>query len=167
MWRAQLPKPGRKAAPPVRLLSSTRWDFGPRYSPDGRRIAFQSDRGGDYDIWIYFASNRTGTYQVWKAPTGGGDAVRVTRKGGFAASESPVLPSVVFHNFEVMPDGFIGRPAPTLALRFHALADGTTRTIVPVKEGYVGLSVSPDRESALYTVRNPEGSNLSRVEDFR
>ena len=46
-----------------------------RWSRDGR--------------WIYFASDRSGEYQVWKVPAGGGEAVRVTRKGGFAAFESP------------------------------------------------------------------------------
>jgi Tol biopolymer transport system component len=49
-------------------------DFWSRWSRDGR--------------WIYFASDRSGEYQVWKVPAGGGEAVRVTRKGGFAAFES-------------------------------------------------------------------------------
>jgi Tol biopolymer transport system component len=39
--------------------------------------------------WIYLASNRSGEYQSWKVPAGGGEAVRVTRKGGFEALESP------------------------------------------------------------------------------
>jgi Tol biopolymer transport system component len=39
--------------------------------------------------WIYFASNRTGDFQVWKAPADGGESVQVTKKGGFAAFESP------------------------------------------------------------------------------
>ena len=39
--------------------------------------------------WIYFASNRSGEDQVWKMPADGGEAVRVTRKGGFVAFESP------------------------------------------------------------------------------
>jgi Tol biopolymer transport system component len=39
--------------------------------------------------WVYFASDRTGTWQVWKIPSGGGQAVQVTKKGGLAAFESP------------------------------------------------------------------------------
>lgn len=52
---------------------------GPRTSPE----AIPND-----GRWIYFASNRTGQDQVWKVPTGGGEAVQVTRKSGFAAVES-------------------------------------------------------------------------------
>jgi hypothetical protein len=37
--------------------------------------------------WIYFASNRTEDYQVWKVPAEGGEAVQVTKQGGFAAFE--------------------------------------------------------------------------------
>ena len=93
----------------------------PRWSPDGGRIAFESDAGGDGKFhiwvtsanggmpqrittdpasdgnpswsrdgrWIYFDSHRTGEQQVWKIPDGGGDAIQVTRDGGFASLESP------------------------------------------------------------------------------
>jgi Tol biopolymer transport system component/DNA-binding winged helix-turn-helix (wHTH) protein len=91
----------------------------PRWSPDGQQIAFDSASAGNIDIfvidsqggaprnltsapsnenvpswsrdgrWIYFASNRTGTGQIWKMPSIGGPAVQVTRRGGFAAFESP------------------------------------------------------------------------------
>nr|MBA3255949.1 PD40 domain-containing protein [Pyrinomonadaceae bacterium] len=47
----------------------------PSWSRDGR--------------WIYFASTRTGDHQVWKVPAEGGEAVQVTKQGGFAAFESP------------------------------------------------------------------------------
>ena len=209
VWRMRLPRAGRRTEPPVRLLSSTRLDFAPRYSPDGQRIAFESDRGGNLEIWlcdrdgggcsaltstgsqytglpawspdgtevafysriggqsqifvigsgggaprqltadasahmfpswsrdgrsIYFASNRSGRYEVWRAPAAGGNAVLVTRHGGFAASESPdgqwlyftdgealearlfrmrlpdgepslVQPSIVLHSFDLTSDG--------------------------------------------------------------
>jgi hypothetical protein len=39
--------------------------------------------------WIYFASDRTGSLDVWKVPARGGQAVQVTKQGGFAAFESP------------------------------------------------------------------------------
>ncbi len=37
---------------PTRLISSTRPDFGPQYSPDGKRIAFTSGRSGSNEIWV-------------------------------------------------------------------------------------------------------------------
>ena len=37
---------------PVRIVSSTLNDMTPDYSPDGRRIAFCSDRSGSLEIWV-------------------------------------------------------------------------------------------------------------------
>jgi eukaryotic-like serine/threonine-protein kinase len=57
IWR--YPMPG-KAAPgetPVRLISSTRHEQGPKYSPDGQRIVFASNRSGSQEIWV---SDRNG-----------------------------------------------------------------------------------------------------------
>jgi Tol biopolymer transport system component len=50
-------------------------DGNPSWSHDGR--------------WIYFDSRRTGEQQVWKIPEAGGDAIQVTRDGGYAPLESP------------------------------------------------------------------------------
>jgi Tol biopolymer transport system component len=91
----------------------------PRWSPDGRRIAFDSNAGGDTHIyvidadggqpraltsgasnnyisawsrdgrWIYFSSNRTGELQIWRTPAAGGEAEQVTHAGGQAPDFSP------------------------------------------------------------------------------
>lgn len=37
---------------PVRIAEGLAWEVQPRFSPDGRRIAFTSDRGGADNIWI-------------------------------------------------------------------------------------------------------------------
>ena len=91
----------------------------PRWSPSGEEIVFDSLQSGGYNIfvvnigdgrvreittedfqnirpswsrdgrWIYFSSTRSGDPQIWKAPSRGGDATQVTKKGGFEAFESP------------------------------------------------------------------------------
>jgi len=89
----------------------------PKWSPDGRWIAFDAKPMGRPSVflvpanggkavarvadesenmvpswsrdgqWIYFSSNRTGEDQVWKVPAQGGQPLQVTRRGGFAAIE--------------------------------------------------------------------------------
>ncbi len=61
IWRT----PGRKARPseriPQKLIASSQDDLQGIYSPDGRRIAFQSGRSGSPNIWI---ADADGTNQV-------------------------------------------------------------------------------------------------------
>jgi len=52
IWRVDLHGPGRKPGVAVPFISSTKWEFMPAYSPDGKRIAFASDRAGTSEIWI-------------------------------------------------------------------------------------------------------------------
>jgi Tol biopolymer transport system component/DNA-binding winged helix-turn-helix (wHTH) protein len=90
----------------------------PRWSPDGRWIAFESRVGGQSNIYlyevgkgairnltdgrgdntlpswsrdgrfVYFCSKRDGFSQIWKVPRDGGMAARVTRGGGRFGIES-------------------------------------------------------------------------------
>src|SRR5262249_55928207 len=102
----------------IQLTSSNGgWAGTPRWSPNGREVVFDLARGTDRNIyvfdvegaaprrittepsdeglasysrdgkWIYFGSNRTGDSEIWKAPAAGGQAVQVTRHGGFSPFE--------------------------------------------------------------------------------
>jgi eukaryotic-like serine/threonine-protein kinase len=91
----------------------------PRWSPDGRRLVFDSTQAGNWDLhvmdvaggtprrlttepseegtptwsrdgrFIYFHSDRGGRFELWKMPSEGGAAVQVTHGGGFYGVESP------------------------------------------------------------------------------
>jgi Tol biopolymer transport system component len=164
LWRLDLPALATAtSSAPVLFGSSTRIDYNAQFSPDGQRVAFQSSRSGDMEIWVadadganpvqltamggsntgtprwspdgqtiafdsnvewqyevyvvsagggkprritfdptedhvpsfsrdgrflYFSSRRSGAFEIWKIPLSGGDAVQVTRNGGFVAFES-------------------------------------------------------------------------------
>jgi Tol biopolymer transport system component len=172
IWRVAVPGVQGKAIPPMNFISSTRYDAAAQYSPDGKKIAFNSDRSGSFEIWvcdsnganavqitsfgalsidprwspdservvfdsnvegqpgicvvsvngekprrltsdqsndqnpcwsrdrrwIYFDSNRNESGGIWKTPAQGGDAIPVTRSGGFAPIESPDGKFVYYQN---------------------------------------------------------------------
>jgi eukaryotic-like serine/threonine-protein kinase len=52
IWELHLPAHPGKSASAASLISSTRDDLFPDFSPDGRKIAFGSDRSGHHEIWI-------------------------------------------------------------------------------------------------------------------
>jgi Tol biopolymer transport system component/DNA-binding winged helix-turn-helix (wHTH) protein len=78
IYRIEVPTAKGQHSQPVKLLASTRDDQSPTYSPDGKKIAFQSDRSGNLEIWMcdsegqnltqltFFGKGQAGTPQ-WSA----------------------------------------------------------------------------------------------------
>jgi Tol biopolymer transport system component/DNA-binding winged helix-turn-helix (wHTH) protein len=52
IWRAKLPDNGNAPVRAELFITSTRVDQTPKYSPDGRKIAFISSRSGPREVWI-------------------------------------------------------------------------------------------------------------------
>jgi Tol biopolymer transport system component len=53
IWRVDVPAPGKlPVSPPGVAISSTRSEGRAQISPDGRRVAFHSNRSGDNEIWL-------------------------------------------------------------------------------------------------------------------
>ena len=99
-WDIYVKRPA-KGSPAVRLTTSAADDFAPSFSPDGARIAFTSDRRGNYDVYtmnsagrdlrritrspgkdafpswspdgrtLAFASNRTGDWEIYTTNANG------------------------------------------------------------------------------------------------
>ena len=93
-----------------RLTDNAAFDSGPTYSPDGKRIAFVSQRDGNYEIYVMnadgtdqqrlshnqaedrepafspdgtriaFASNRTGNFEIYAMDVDGTNQERLTRR---------------------------------------------------------------------------------------
>jgi len=51
IWRRDLSS-SVSASPSIKLISSTRRESGPQFSPDGSKIAFESTRSGAYEVWL-------------------------------------------------------------------------------------------------------------------
>jgi Tol biopolymer transport system component/predicted Ser/Thr protein kinase len=52
IWGLALSGRGGGTARPVPVLASTQIEFEPRYSPDGKRLTFWSNRTGEPEIWV-------------------------------------------------------------------------------------------------------------------
>jgi serine/threonine protein kinase len=65
IWRTEISDPEsgpvRTVTAPGQVITSTRNEWSPQFSPDGKRIAFESDRSGYREIWV---SNRDGSNQA-------------------------------------------------------------------------------------------------------
>ena len=68
LWRMEVTSPEFKTSAPSKLVSTTRSEYNPQFSPDGKKIAFVSDRSGAEELWVCDAD--------------GANAVQLTRFGG-------------------------------------------------------------------------------------
>jgi dipeptidyl aminopeptidase/acylaminoacyl peptidase len=89
VWRVDAAGSGRAAdSAPVAAIASTRADYFPNLSPDGRRIAFASDRSEELT-------------QIWVADTDGSNAVQLpslaSSTGAGYPRWSPDGKTIVFH----------------------------------------------------------------------
>lgn len=119
IWGADITSTGMLAGPPKRLIASTGVQSDPQFSPDGKRIAFTSNRSDERELWI--------------AESTGANPVQLTAFNGARVSGaprwSPNGDQIVFDSTDgVSWDIFViaaGGGAPRL------LTNGTARLIRP------------------------------------
>jgi len=175
---------------PRRLTHSTGSSNIPSFSHNGKWVYFADDRTGRYEIFrVPFGGGtavqvtRSGGKQpqVSQESVDGQTVYYVTESNG-ALQEVPAAGGqehslgvhIVLGAFQVMPDGiyFIapaGKDSRDREIRFYDFAMHQSRLIQTLGDvnTMLGLAVSPDRKSFLYSVDQDNGSNLMLVENFR
>jgi serine/threonine protein kinase len=75
IWRVEIPEIKGQKNVPSKMIYSTRWEWGAKYSPGGKKIAY--------------ASSRSGINQVWICDSTGQNDVQLTNLDGKAAAWDP------------------------------------------------------------------------------
>ena len=171
---------------PRRLTQDNAECFTPNWSHDGRWIFYASKRTGEFQIWkipaqggdpvqitrgggiaptespdgktVYF-TRESGTEGLWKIPVEGG-------------VEAQVVPNVYRYNYAVTDKGIYFASDATrdqkASIQFLSFATGTATPILKVQKPLdLGLTVSPDGRTLLYTQIDSSARNLMLVENFR
>jgi len=89
IWR--MPLGGNSAGAPSKFIFSTRYEVSPAYSPDGKHIAF--------------SSNRSGARQIWVADAKGSNPVALTSFAEGVAGSPKWSPDGQTVVFDARPDG--------------------------------------------------------------
>ena len=130
--------------PASRLVTSTRIDHLPRYSPDGKRIAFDSDCSG--------------THEIWTCASDGAGAVQLTSFEGPNVSTPFWSPDGAWIGFTVI--------GPDVSLYTVASGGGSPKRL---RSGVTGAAWSHDGEWIYFRVESageiwkmrPDGSGAS------
>ena len=180
LWR--LPAEGGSAEALTDGLGDDRL---PDFHPDGSRVAYQSFRGGSWDIWqlslssgepspltatdfddrepawspdgsrLAFSSDRSGTYDIWVLETAGGEASPVTSALG-NESQPAWMPDGSGLVFVATPEG----EAEGRILRITLGVEGQPEP-VPGAAGMVAApAVSPDGGAVVFRRLQYEGLTL-------
>jgi len=105
---------------PRRITSGLAFDMQPRFSPDGRTIAFTSDRGGGDNIWVMNADG-TGaraitreSFRLLNAPTWSPDGQYIAARKHFTTQRSLGTGEIWLYHVSGVGDGvpLVERPNP-------------------------------------------------------
>ena len=174
---------------PRRLTPYPSDEHVPSWSRDGQWIYFASNRSGDFEIWRIPAA---GGESVQVTDNGGyaaleswdGKTLYYTKDPSFVlsaplfakplagGSEWQILDSVVSWAFFVVENGIyhIARADKDGAypLQFFDFTTRKSRLLTRIEsQPFLGLTVSPDRKTVLFSVSKPINHDLMLIENFR
>ena len=162
-----------------------------RWSRDGRWIYFASDRTGRSEVWripagggeatqvtrnggecafespdgrwLYYSKDNGPRIDLWKAPVAGGAETRVLENLSYGYDYAVTNRGVYF--VRAGPANIW--PAADTALEYLDFATGKIKLLVPKILGWsLGLTLSPDGRSLLYSQTDAFGADLILVENF-
>ena len=157
----------------------------PFWSRDGKWIYFQSDRTGANEIWrVPFAGGQPervtsrGGHVAYESADGQTLFYTKAASGPLFASrlsggeEQEVLPYIHRRSFVPVADGiyYIGRRSDEgyYPLEFFQFSSAASKLLAKIEgEVYLGLSVSPDRKTILFTKSVSIGADLMMIENFQ
>ncbi len=171
-----------------RLTENAAQDVEPRWSRDGRTIYFGSNRTGQREVWkmsaaggaavrittqggmtatespdsrfLYYAKKTGSPTAIWRVPVDGGE-------------ETPIVEGLSNSlNFVVAKRGLyfvaVGDAPHKTSIDFFEFETGKQTTLLNLgKQWSVGMALSPDEKSLLYSVVDSAGSNLMLVDKFQ
>ncbi|MBV9883164.1 MAG: PD40 domain-containing protein [Sphingomonadaceae bacterium] len=105
---------------PTRITSGLAFDMQPRFSPDGRQIAFTSDRGGGDNIWVMNTDGSGArqvtheTFRLLNAPTWSPDGRYIAARKHFTTQRSLGTGEIWLYHVSGVGDGvpLVERPNP-------------------------------------------------------
>jgi imidazolonepropionase-like amidohydrolase/Tol biopolymer transport system component len=105
---------------PRRITSGLAFDMQPRFSPDGRMIAFTSDRGGGDNIWVMNADGSGAraitreTFRLLNAPTWSPDGQYIAARKHFTTQRSLGTGEIWLYHVSGVGEGvpLVERPNP-------------------------------------------------------
>jgi imidazolonepropionase-like amidohydrolase/Tol biopolymer transport system component len=105
---------------PTRLTSGLAFDMQPRFSPDGRLIAYTSDRGGGDNIWVMNADGSGArqitheSFRLLNAPTWSRDGQYIAARKHFTTRRSLGTGEIWLYHVSGVGDGvpLVERPNP-------------------------------------------------------
>jgi Tol biopolymer transport system component/DNA-binding winged helix-turn-helix (wHTH) protein len=160
----------------------------PRWSRDGHTIYFGSNRTGRFEVWkmsasggaavritkqggltatespdgrfLYYAKHEGSPSSIWRVPVGGGEEKLMVDGLSYAL------------NFVVGDRGLyflaVVDASNQSSIDFFEYATGKRTTLLKLGKPYwVGMALSADQKSLLYSVVDSAGSNLMLVDHFR
>ena len=96
---------------PTRITSGLAFDMQPRFSPDGRLIAFTSDRGGGDNIWVMNTDGSGAraitreTFRLLNAPTWSADGQYIAARKHFTTQRSLGTGEIWLYHVSGVGDG--------------------------------------------------------------